>query len=608
MPKASWQPSWSPEMLDPELAFLFLPLIVLVVLLCLLWVCGGWPEKMRRPLERNKRPRFLGKVQRSFAAFRNSNHLARSIEREMEPMQEVYHWSRMWVYTHLLHTAPFHVVAEVFLSGTWAFAMSWGIMNGVHFDYVAMSTVLRNLEGINALMDILLPSSACILAFYIFFKLLRFHEIMNNVTALQVALEKIAMLVGTTLTKSFDNEDVSEALHTLSRHLNLVHHMVYLPLSVRFENYSLTDLVIAGVLLDDERDCLKYAPDRLGRVVLWITYTLTRLCSNSFVDPKCTTQVMGCIPELRTTSYFVFEELRRVAPLTFTQLAQVAADAVCMMTPAVILLRLLTGRNDWEVFGSFMQDKTQEAIAKDAAQNASDMMYKYHRGTLYSVPVIGSMWVCLCYQSTLKVIDMLQQPFGLGPDHLNPDQLMHITENKISAHLTRTADADWRLRLDGIYPAPKVVEPEDADDDDLVYGLADLNPEVLTVAGRAADDVWSVTSTAMEKQAPREDGRPNLPTAIVFSDETMKHFNKGTVDDTHYLREGVLTRLQHVQRVQHQKEEDAVYWIQAVEEILPKLQRATHANALLRERLVVRQMGAEHLLEPADDTGLNTMG
>merc|ERR1711972_267330 len=285
------------------------------------------------------------------------------------------------------------------------------------------------------------------------------------------------------------------------------------------------------------------------------------------------------------------------------QIAQFAADALCLLAPATILFKVLLGRNDIGVMGGQRLETAAVPAVHATDERAMEMLFYYNRGIIYIVPSIGAMVVSIAYQACIQMVRQLRDPWGMGPDHLNPDGILNSTEKKINAFLTKTCDSYWRLRLDDVFPAPRSTEPVDATvDASEAFGLQEIDPDLLSIDGRS---VASMTSSAQAMAAPRSDGRPHLPTSVVLSDENMATIATGTDEDSKDLREGVRERIQHVEQAKLHRINTDTFWIPEVAKMLPKLAEVQRINDKLRQELAIRSRGAEPRevedeLEPLD--------
>jgi hypothetical protein len=244
---------------------------------------------------------------------------------------------------------------------------------------------------------------------------------------------------------------------------------------------------------------------------------------------------------------------------------------------------------------------------------------------------------------------------GLGPDNLIADTLLQATEMRIGAFLTKTMKPLEKVKLttvfegeveevvlkfipgrhgfevDGktgqlwhVYPGTqawnqgvraswKIIRVNDNDFTHLslnkciqgsdaysitfikkafeerAFGLGDFDADLLSMPDR--DEVASMTSSVAALLQPREDGRPNLPTAVVLSGETLSQMASGADQDAHYLQHSVHDRLELYNLAKTQKKQDELFWVTSVEQMLPKLDKVSETNARLREEIAMLSGG-----------------
>jgi hypothetical protein len=407
--------------------------------------CGGFDEKAWRPAQTTR-------------WFFEYDHIARANVRKVEDFQEHYEANRVFVYTPYFRTSAKKVWKIVVLAGLCSFAIAWGVVNGVYFNIIDLDTCFRNMEACVVLLDVALPFASVSLALYIWFRLWRFAEILSQCSLVQCAIEEVALLVGYSMSRNLEDdkqvEIKDEAFFLLSKYLNLVHQLIFLKISKRFERYTMGDMVTAQLISKADRNSLsefRYN-DTTGLAVMWIGHLITQLMKHEILEQTFVGEITRSLAEMRRCSSRLMEEGKRLPPLSYLQLVQIAADVTCILSPLVILYKLLLGPNDLHALGGQRLSEADKETASHIDQTANDMMYRYSRGSVYMIPAFGTMLVTLIYQSILQLARDIEDPFnGIGADNLNADRLLQITEMRIATYLTKASQKVGKVKLTNVF-------------------------------------------------------------------------------------------------------------------------------------------------------------
>lgn len=283
----------SPEFVDKEFAFVIFPVGALLFLFICLLVFDGWPDSFKLPLEQHLRPAFLTRDRRTFKDFtdKKTTKELRAGLKEV-PLQPNYNPTRLHLYSQLFRAAPVRIWKTVLMSGLFCLSISWGIVNVVHFGRMKLLTVFKLLEAAAVVLEIVLPLASCLLALYVYYSLMRIWMIVGHVSSLQHALEEVALIVSCGTADRSSEDEVMFALYVLDRYLNLVHILVYLQLSARFQHHTLGDLSSTGFISHTEKKLLDNAIDPSGLALMWTGHLLTHLHYEEVLESTCVNALM----------------------------------------------------------------------------------------------------------------------------------------------------------------------------------------------------------------------------------------------------------------------------------------------------------------------------
>lgn len=606
-----------PAFLDPEIAVFVFPTVLLSSLFFILAACNGYPDRVRHPIEDQHRPLFLQRHQGFFRTFEKGQPKFDRKTASQDTLQADTDPSRLHVYAQVFRTAPAKVWKSVMLSAMYSLGMSWGIVNGVHYDKVELSSVFRSLEASTTSIKALLPFTACLIALYVHLRLSRFSQVVNSVGEVAGALEEIAMVVGSSISSHRRDENISKVLWTLYRHLTLVHVLIYMQISVRFEHQSFGDLLQAGYITGEEQAAMKACIDPTGLVTFWVGHILIELNKSEVFETPVMTHLMRSVTDLRLATSNLMQEVHRLAPITFSQIIQFAVDMVCILCTPVLLHKFLSGR-------SYPTDIYFQAVAHNSTTStttttststtttmtgvaAITMMFDNSRASIYMMPILGSMFITMIFQGSLQVVRDTEDPFATGMDRLNPDVVLDLTEKRCLAFLRRDSRVVRRKIhhcLDCLLPQSAVLEEHDDDDDDDAHADIDIDQDAglpmrrKSYAARRSTEIDpAMVASLAEGEEPElsHDDRPSLPTAVVLSEVSMEKLKNGAQQDAKDLHRGVAIKLKQLEEeLLHKIEEEDPYLV-AVMELVPKLQEDSLANAQLREQVVktVAGLGAK---------------
>merc|ERR1711959_270402 len=99
----------------------------------------------------------------------------------------------------------------------------------------------------------------------------------------------------------------------------------------------------------------------------------------------------------------LMQEAIRMAPMTFAQLTQMTADAVCLLSIPVLIHEFLSGKEYWAVPYVFVGASSSSSTSTTTTTTTSTttktgvaamaMMFEQSRVSIYMTPVLGAMFV-----------------------------------------------------------------------------------------------------------------------------------------------------------------------------------------------------------------------
>jgi len=381
--------------------------------------------------------------------------------------------------------------------------------------------------------------------------------------------------------------------------LNLVHVLVYMQTSKRFEHHSLVDLQAVGFISEPERRSLQHHADPPGLATFWIGHFIVELHEAGVFDANLMTNLMRSVSDLRSATSSLVQEVQRKAPLSFAQLIQLSVDATCILTSPAILHKFLVGRSyplDYVFVGgtSTMTSTTTTTSTTSTTQTgvaAMAMMFEHSRLSFYMMPMIGSAVVTMLYQSGLQVVKETEDPFSVGMDRMNPDIVLDRTEKRIASYLRKDSSIARTLQFPGLKPPKPKRRHHDDDDEDVdpgLFGLTGPDGQPTLPISTAK----TVSASPLQLPLDEEDldespiGRQRLPTAVVLSGVTLDNLTDGAHQDARDLHRGVNDKLHKLEKdLLHVLEEDDPYLV-ALTQLLPKLHQDSLSNCELREQVV----------------------
>lgn len=601
-----------PDVIDPEIGYMLFPLLLFVLLLLVLAVCDGWPEGDRTPVDDHLRPLFLSRHQGTFESFRRGPDTINRKTASSDTMQGDFASHRAHIYGQLLRTAPSKIWKTVALSMAFTLGTAWALVNGVHYDYVELSSVFRSFEACGMLMDAMLPLTSTVLAFFLGLRLFRFQQVVSHVSEVSGALEDIALAVGCSVKDYQEDEDVKVAMWILYRHLNLVHILIYMQISRRFEHHDLNDLMYIGFISEAEVNALENSIDPPGLATFWIGHFMMDLHNAEVLDVNLLSEMVAALSNLRTATSSLVQEVARLSPITFVQIIQFAIDLTCLLTTPVLLHKFLLGRSYSEPYVFVPGTSTMTSTTTTTSTTTStvsgvaamSMMFTQSRISVYMMPVLGTFLVVLLYQGAFQTVKDTEDPFGIGMDRLNPDIILDKTEKRIAAYLRKLSGNIPKVDFSCLNkPAPK--EDSEVDETEVrdVPPTGGADGEPTSDASKPAhpplrqrsDSNSSGSACATTDAAVKPGGRPSLPTSVILCPSTIDKLMAGAHEDAIDLHRGVHDKLTRLETgVLLKLEEDDPYLV-AVTELLAKLQQESLANAQLREEVISAVAGMSRI-------------
>lgn len=571
---------------------------------------------------------------------KRSNKTVISAVTQHSELQRTHDYKRSSTYMHIFHATPSKIWKTVFSIGLLSLTMAWIVTNGLHDDWFRLEvTLFLHLEVAVKAYAVLMPLACCLLALHVHHQLARFSSLIDHIWQMQDSLEEIALVVGSTLGHQRHFGEVSDALCSLHRYLNLVHVLAYYQVSSHFR-FELDDVKRADVITQEEFVHLRTAVDGLGMALAWTSQIVTQLLDTKVMDASLAGLALGLVRRLRRATSALMQEVRRLPPLSLAQLLQLLVDVACLFTPPVLFFDFLAGPThdayvtaqsqlDGRRTGgdgvrelfisgggaagaiSSISSLTANPELASAAYSDAEVLLRKSRVHFYVWPMVASMLIATFLQATVAIVNDLDDPFGLGLDHLDPDHALCASELRIGDRLLQDPSdklvSELRLAAGADFFSP--VQP--ASEPSGMAAVAQLlategpideparPPPLPPPEDDPEDDEARSDASSSEASAPRRPPRPNitgplprLPTSVSFDDQTMQRMEEVGERHMQELRKRALDVMAVATAVSGQiTEEDRV--TQAAMDLLVQLKAASLENASLRELLVAASSSAE---------------